>query len=129
MSHPEIERVMSKLAGQVKHVVDDAATDAAKDMKALISVPVVRQGKRVIRSRPGQPPRKDSGRLHRTVKAVAAKVAKDMVRAAVETNTPYDRMLEKGTSKMAPRPFAGPIEAKWERILNNRLRIATRRFH
>jgi hypothetical protein len=129
MSVAEIEKAMMSVQSQVLHVMDEAMKDVARDEKQLISVPVQRTGNRVIRSRPGQPPRKDTGRLHGSVKGVAAKVGKDRVEGKVTTATPYDQFLEKGTSKMSRRPFAGPTEAKWGRIVENRFKLAARQFH
>jgi hypothetical protein len=128
MSDPTIDRIMSGLTAQVKATMDAALRDTADDMRRIISVPVVRSGGKVIRSKPGEPPRKDTGKLLASVQSVVESLEKDKVRGSVSTNVFYDVFLTNGTSKMAPRPYAGPTEAKWERLIENRLAIATRQL-
>ena len=54
-------------------------------------------------SRPGEPPRKQTGRLRASV---AHEVDAGNLRAAVGTNVEYGRHLELGTSRgLAPRPW------------------------
>jgi HK97 gp10 family phage protein len=51
-------------------------------------------------SKPGQPPRKQTGALRRSI-------THEVIdgQARVGTNIPYGKMLEFGTSKMRPRPW------------------------
>lgn len=53
-------------------------------------------------SDPGEPPRKQTGRLRGSV---AHEVDRDKLTARVGTNVVYGRWLELGTSKMAARPW------------------------
>lgn len=54
------------------------------------------------RSRPGEFPHKDFGRLRQSI---AQQHFPDEARSIVGTNLPYGKFLELGTSKMAARPF------------------------
>jgi len=126
LSDPVTDEIMARILAQAEQVMGEMAEDAAQDMRDLISVPVSRTKGKVIRSAPGEPPRKDSGALQASVKATVDQHEKDKVVATVTTDVPYDVYLRDGTKKMAPRPFHGPIEAKWENILENRLKIAAK---
>jgi HK97 gp10 family phage protein len=61
-------------------------------------------GKNHVPSRPGEPPNEDTGvlRTHIDVTQVAPLVVH------VSSNAPYSAALERGTSRMAARPFMGP---------------------
>jgi HK97 gp10 family phage protein len=67
-----------------------------------------RKGSRIYgaaRSAPGEPPRKQTGRLRASV---TSEVDEGALEARVGTNIndpPYPRWLELGTGKMAPRPW------------------------
>ena len=56
------------------------------------------------RSQPGEPPRKQSGHLGRSV-ASEIHPTLPIGRAGVTKSAPYGKFLEFGTRKMAPRPF------------------------
>lgn len=61
-------------------------------------------GKNHVPSKPGEPPNADTHALDRQIETV--QVAP--LRTEVSSNAPYAVALEKGTSKMAPRPSMGP---------------------
>ena len=68
-----------------------------------------------IASNPGQPPGVRTARLKNSIASV--KTGQKMQRA-VGTNVNYALPLEKGTSKMAPRPFMSPgLEASKKGML------------
>lgn len=62
-------------------------------------------------SKPGEPPRKQTARLFKSIAAVVER-GPGMVSALVGTNVKYGRYLEYGTSKMAPRPYLRPALLK-----------------
>lgn len=75
-----------------------------------ISVPVVRYAGRVNRSLPGEPPRRDTGRLHsnvhhRIVKQTNGVVMLEIFAIRPGGNPKVPHWLERGTKKMAKRPF------------------------
>lgn len=61
-------------------------------------------------SRPGQPPKRQSGRLQRGIVA-----QKDLARLTLEfrSTAPHSGFLENGTRRMAARPFMKPT---WQRL-------------
>jgi phage gpG-like protein len=90
-----------------------AAIEVERRAKELLSVPGTafatakgEKGKRLddqVRSKPGEPPRKQTGRLRGSVTYEVD--AKSMV-ARVGTNVLYGKALELGTKKgLAPRPW------------------------
>lgn len=78
--------------------------DLADDVRKRIGVPVERSGGRVIRSKPGEPPRRDTGRLQASVDA--ARIENDShVVASVSVDTPYARKL----NDQMDRPIFGDL--------------------
>ncbi len=65
-------------------------------------------GKGHIPSRPGEPPKQDTGVLADNIETVLVAP----LRVEVSSNAPYARALEYGTSKMAERPYMRPAVAK-----------------
>lgn len=65
----------------------------AAEIKDRVSVPVERTGGKVIRSKRGEPPRKDSGRLQAEIASDTIEVG-DVVSMAVYSPTPYGSTLE-----------------------------------
>jgi HK97 gp10 family phage protein len=92
-----------------------AAITVSRRAKELLSVPGTayssghgggRKGKRVygaVRSEPGEPPRKQTGRLRASV---TYEVDESSLSARVGTNVTYGKYLELGTKKgIKPRPW------------------------
>lgn len=61
-------------------------------------------GKGHVPSRPGEPPKADTHRLADNIETVQPSPLK----VEVSSNAPYAVELEKGTAKMAARPYMGP---------------------
>jgi len=118
MSDPATDEVMGRLVAAVQHIMDEAAEDIAEELREELSGSSP--------SAPGNPPGRDTGALQASVQVLPAAEQSSGVNIIVRTDTEYDSYLEKGTSKMAARPFAGPLEAKWTPIIENRLAIAAR---
>ncbi len=113
------DEIMQKIVSAFEHVIEEAAQEIAEELRENLSGPSP--------SKPGNPPGLDTGQLRESVVVTYAPATADAkVQVSVSTNTEYDNYLEKGTSKMAPRPFAGPLEAKWTPIIENRLALAAK---
>jgi len=69
-------------------------------------------GKSYISSAPGDPPRKRTGHLFKSVYNRINKINKFVVQGIVGDNAEYAVHLEYGTSKMAPRPYMRPAVEK-----------------
>ena len=83
-------------------------------------------------SAPGEPPAKLSGLLMGSITHRAERTGKTRAEGAVGTNVEYAEDLERGTSKVAPRPFMLPTiteEAKAvSRIIKKSLGTALKRY-
>lgn len=77
-------------------------------------------GKGHVPSAPGEPPNQDTGTLAGNIEAV--QVAPLIVH--VVSNAPHSVPLEKGTSKMAARPFMAPAAQKKRREVTALVRRA-----
>lgn len=65
-------------------------------------------GKHHVPSRPGEPPKYDTGVLANNIETVLVAPLK----VEVSSNAPYARALEYGTSKMGERPYMRPAVAR-----------------
>lgn len=90
----------------------------AEQVQEWLSVDVDRTGSKVIRSRPGEHPRRDSGRLFTSITHDIAAQG-DVITVTVGTDAPYAHYLENGTSKMAERPILAGLLEQFEPILMN----------
>jgi phage gpG-like protein len=101
-----------------------AAIEVKRRAKELLSVAGSGRvkGKKsgpVVHSRPGEPPRKQMGRLRASV---AHEVDAANLSAAVGTNVEYGRHLELGTSRgIAPRPWLRRALADMQGRINSLL--------
>lgn len=74
-----------------------------------------RGGKIHIASSPGNPPRPDTYRL---IKSITTRVIGNSIEVGSTIKNPlYPKYLEKGTHKMAPRPWLEPAVKKWTPII------------
>lgn len=100
------------LEGEMKRLTDKAVSTGRGNRPGGVKAG---KGAATLRSRPGQPPRKDSGRLQ---KSIGTKILGDGTRAAVSVNADdgrgnrYPWMLESGTKHVKKRPFAKKAQRK-----------------
>lgn len=100
MSGAEVVRA----AGRVLYVGADMIRAEAHRSISAGSV----SGKGHVPSRPGEPPKRDTGVLQAHIEA---KLVEPLV-AEVSSNAPYAAPLEFGSSKMADRPYMRPARDK-----------------
>jgi hypothetical protein len=92
----------------------DEGETLSSDVRSRISVPVEKSGGKIIRSKPGEPPRKDTGRLHAEINTQTI-VAGDVAEMAVESPTPYAPPLNNELN----RPIYGLLlDESADRIVN-----------
>jgi hypothetical protein len=89
------------------------------EAKERIGVPVVRQGGKVIRSKPGEPPRRDKGKLQASASAQTIN-ATSTVQASVSVSTPYAKRL----NDQMNRPIFGPILSNNKKAILDAVRTA-----
>lgn len=100
LSGSEVVRV----AGAV--VVEGADTIRAEAFRSISRGSV--SGKGHVASSPGEPPNRDTGELQANLEAVQT----GPLTAEVRSKAPYAAALERGTSKMAARPYMRPARDK-----------------
>jgi HK97 gp10 family phage protein len=77
-------------------------------------------GKNHVPSKPGEPPKNDTGVLANNIETVLVAPLK----VEVSSNAPYAAALEYGTSKMAERPYMRPAVAKKRAEVTKLIRAA-----
>lgn len=122
---------LARMGGKEKvEFVGRALFAAGEEIKAhaahLITEGAV-SGKNHVPSRPGEPPNADTGVLHSRIHVEQP----GPLRVLVVADAPYAAPLEKGTSRVAARPFMGPAaRAKRKRVrelVGTAVTIATRK--
>lgn len=108
--------VLRLVRDRTEDAVQALTIDATNRMLDLVTAETVTRGatgefKR--RSRPGEPPRQDTGRLADSI-AEARQVRRrgDLVVGIVGSTVRYARFLELGTRFLRPRPFLRPAVAE-----------------
>lgn len=74
----------------------------------------------------GSPPHQRSGALAAGIVATVEEFVDAAPQVTIESTAPHSRYLEKGTSKMEPRPFLAPAREKWRGIWRERAMKAVR---
>jgi hypothetical protein len=87
---------------------DEFGREVLEALRQSVSVPVGRAGSRVIRSAPGEPPRREFADYIASLGTETAFLPAG-VSASVFTDMQRGRWLEDGTSRMQPRPHFAPI--------------------
>lgn len=91
---------MRNEVGRAIFAAADIVTTTAR--KSIVKGAI--QGKKHVPSRPGQPPKRDTAQLDSSI--VTRKTGP--LSAESRSEAPYSAHLEKGTSRMAARPFMKP---------------------
>src|SRR6185437_14089612 len=111
------ESITSDLLTELETEFDAIGGEIVGDIRDAISVPVAYQRGRIIRSKPGEPPRYETGNLWRHVlMEVTADRSEMTVRLDVYVDddaAPYGLWLETGTVHMDERPFWLPAWERW----------------
>lgn len=103
--------------------IDAICAEGHADLRASISIPVVRGKGYVIRSSPGEPPRYDAGDLYKGVlREPAAPISDREVIAYIYVDPSQQAKagwLENGTKdgRMAARPWWGPWLSRFRGML------------
>lgn len=110
--HDNVSRKLRGLAGEATIRKVGSALFAAGQMiqvEAQLSITEgAVSGRGHVPSRPGEPPKQNTGVLANNIETVLVAP----LRVEVSSNAPYARALEFGTSKMAERPYMRPAVAK-----------------
>ena len=105
----------------VGNIVADYARQAEDMIKTALDKPVARaRDGKVRRSRPGQAPRRDTGRMRNSIRIKNGKttmVKYVTIDAKDKNGNRYPFMLESGTAKIKKRPFVKRVQRKLARPL------------
>jgi hypothetical protein len=108
----DFKGTLDRSARAVSRGFRDTAVEMTTDIKEVLNV----QGTKKVRSNPGEPPRRQSGKLHDNTQVIAT--GKRMIVRTLQ----YGIWLDGGTSRMDARPF---IHA----TISNKRRFWTRRIN
>lgn len=141
----KIGAAFDTFGGNVKDAMGAVLDDSKRQMQQLVSVPVgsaatggvpltrgglkpFRKGQsKIIRSRPGDPPRKETGELFNSFFTQTAQQGGNVegllfsVSRTERGDAQKDVYLEYGTSKMAPRPHWARMIEFWQATFEQRL--------
>lgn len=79
--------------------------DIVAELRDVIGVRVQRVGSEVIRSEPGEPPRRDSSKLYDSLRSHVQRDSATSAALSVSTDVEYAAWLEEGTGRMEARPW------------------------
>lgn len=122
------ESIARELIERFRPAMQKLAADMRQDLRQRVDVPVGRApakrkgGKgRIVRSKPGEPPRKETGAYQASIQSETNVNGTESIRATVFSDTPLAGWLEYGTDRMAPRKHWRTARDRWEREAPERL--------
>lgn len=135
----KLNRMADEAVAPVAALVRKTAGDVREEMVRLVATPVQGvkgnrkagvRGVRAGRSRAGQPPRKDTGRLQQSIRVKHVSRTKSYVTvdAADKQGRRYPWMLESGTKTVGKRPYAKKAQRKFKKVFQRELLEVVRRI-
>lgn len=123
MSDNPADEITDRLIAGSRAGFDGIAEELSRRIKAMVNIPDGGTPSRPIHSKPGEPPRRESGN-YRDSWQHATEVRGDTVRAVTGTPMELGLWLEKGTGRMAPRPHASKLAQEFGGEVVTRVREA-----
>ena len=118
-----IRQANKKFETYQKTLVNDLAAKIKRSLYYLLSTEVEKSGSQKLRSKPGEAPRMESGKLRSSIDVKIYTSGKSLgLQAGVfngEVN--YAKMLEYGTSHIKPRPFLRPVLSMYKQVLQKNI--------
>lgn len=109
MNEGFLSAVRAKVVEAAKASLERFARERIVDIQTRIGIPVERTTGRIVRSSPGEPPRKDSGDLWNSLQATEVVFISNEIDIFIFTTVPYAKWLEEGTDRgLEPRPWWEP---------------------
>lgn len=102
------DTVIDTLLVRAESGMESIVAELEEQLRAAVSVPVERDGRKVVRSLPGEPPRTEFGDYEDSF-GHAVEVDGDVVRGAAGTRSERGPWFEGGTENMKPRPHFGKV--------------------
>jgi len=111
----------ARLQAPLQRTIDRYAADAADQLRDQLSKPVTAASGRakLKRSRPGQPPRMQTGKLRNSIRIKAGRntYSRYVTLDAERNGARYPFMLESGTRRIKKRPVIKRVQRKLRRPL------------
>jgi hypothetical protein len=101
--------ITRQLATRFQGALNECGAEWQQRLRQSVSVPVQRQGSKVTRSKPGEPPRKDRGDYAASFVHATRTEGPLVILSITSTQPDIATFLEGGTERMAPRPHFGPL--------------------
>ena len=118
-----ISHANKKFETYQKTLVNDLAAKIKRSLYYLLSTEVEKVNGKTLRSKAGEAPRMESGKLRSSIDVKIYTSGKSMgLEAGVfngEVN--YAKMLEYGTTRIKPRPFLRPVLSMYKQVLQKNL--------
>lgn len=105
----EVDAIMEDLHERLRRGMEELSLAVVEKTRDTLSVPVERDGSHVIRSAPGESPRKDSGDLYNSISNSGVQDTDDGVSDEVGSDVWYAYNLQHGTDKVAARPYLDKV--------------------
>ena len=102
------------LAERVMPAMDSCGAEWAEGQRARVGVQVGYSGSRVIRSLPGEPPRREHGHFQDSITHQTRREGNLIITEIGSLLPNRGVWLEGGTSRMKPRPSFGPLHDEVE---------------
>lgn len=102
------EDCMALIDGAVNESLDVLGGQYAADVKESLDISVEYVGSEVIRSKPGERPRRETGELQDATRHEVDRLLFDETELSILNDCPHAAPLEFGTQTVLPRPFMAP---------------------
>lgn len=102
------DAIVDRLITRALPGFDAIGVELVEKIRDAIDVPVEFTSGAVIRSEPGEPPRRESGDYQGSIRHVTERDG-DTITTVVGTDSVIGAYLEGGTERMKPRPHFAPV--------------------
>lgn len=126
MADPEVERLMRAINEAVEIGLKKDGKDLLFLVRDRLRIPVGRDKHGVtVRSKPGESPRKETGRLQSSIEWRVEKTGTDRFLMRVFSDVFYAE-LEYGMPPIKARPYFRPAALAFQRVMNQRWQLHLR---
>ena len=118
-----VRRANKKFESFQKTLINDLSAKIKRSLYFLLSTETEKVNGKIMRSKPGQAPRMESGNLRSNIEVKIYTSGKELgIQAGVfNGRANYAKMLEYGTVNIKPRPFLRPILNQYKQVLKQNM--------
>jgi len=114
------DAVIDRLKERLRVAAEPVVEGLAKNVANLINKPVGRVGGKVIRSNPGEPPRRETGKYAKSWRSRVT-VNGDNIRGLAYSPVKYGAYLQTGTARMAARPHVDEVVRRARPVISGQI--------